>query len=1013
VPPVIERSEGVRVRALARALAALLFLTCSPRVDADIQMPVPDLEWPIAITGEGEASWQQGAVEVWVVKGCVVEQGEMTARSDEAVLWIDRAAPGSEQPSRVTLYLEGAVAIDFRHDGPAHPVTGRPAQSIRDHRWFGRMSTRSSITLRVKTDRDDRNVRPAVYERGRQAWEAATSGVELAQFTAEPLAQPPLAPMMAATKRIQVGSRSNTLIHIKSFPGTMPNQSVTVFTNGIRAVIEGVEAPHFGHLGRIVVETDRLVLWAPNLKTLSASGSEAEGGADVPIEVYMEGHIVFRQGDRLIYADRMYYNATREYGVVLAAEMYTPVPQYQGMVRLKADVLQQLDRQFFKAYGAAVTTSQMGVPRYWFQSGEVELRDTQRPVVDPVSGQLLADYRTGEAAVEHDLFATSWNNVIYAGGLPVFYWPVMATNLTKPSYYLERFSAKNDDIFGFQAMAEWDLFQLLRVEDPPEGTSWTLSTDYLSERGMGLGTTFEYEQSSFLGHTGPVTGWFDAWGLNDQGLDNLGKDRQAVTFDNELRGRVYWRHRHDLPYFCQFTAQVGLISDRNFLEQYFEREWDEWKDQVTSLELKRVRAEQSLRILGAVRVNDFFTQTDWFPRVDHFLVGRSILGDRFTWHAHSQVGYGRQQIATAPSDPGEAANWALLPWEVPTEGVRTTTRHELDLPIQVGPIKVVPYGIGEVGYWQQLIDGEEDVTRAYGQAGVRMDLPVWRTMPTVQSMLWNLSGLAHKVNFLADLYWADASENLDRFPLYDPLDDDAQEHFRNRFGAIPPEYDERYAAFRTGIQGWVTSPTAEIVEDAFAARLGILQRWQTKRGLPGQQRVVDWITLDLAGTVFADADRDNFGEVPGQLEYDFRWHVGDRLTLMSDGFSDIFPGGLRAFSFGGAISRPERGQLYAGIVSMEGPFSSLVLVSSISYRMSPKWIADVSATYDFGETGQIGERFAITRIGESVLVRLGAYADHSRDNFGLAVSIEPRFLPKGRLGRVAGAQIAPVGIQEW
>jgi hypothetical protein len=203
-----------------------------------------------------------------------------------------------------------------------------------------------------------------------------------------------------------------------------------------------------------------------------------------------------------------------------------------------------------------------------------------------------------------------------------------------------------------------------------------------------------------------------------------------------------------------------------------------------------------------------------------------------------------------------------------------------------------------------------------------------------------------------------------------------------------------------------------VVEDAAAARLGIHQRWQTKRGLPGQQRVVDWVTLDLDGTVYAYPDRDNFGEYPGQLEYDLRWHVGDRLTLLSDGYSDLFSEGLRTFSLGGAISRPERGQLYVGVVSMEGPLSSTVLVSSLSYRMSPKWIADVSATYDFGETGQIGERFSITRIGESAFLRIGVYADHSRDNFGAALAIEPRFLPNGRLGRLANTQIAPTG-RDW
>ena len=53
----------------------------------------------------------------------------------------------------------------------------------------------------------------------------------------------------------------------------------------------------------------------------------------------------------------------------------TPVPQYQGLLRLKADVLQQRNRQSYMAYGAAITSSRMGVPRYWMQANEVRLED--------------------------------------------------------------------------------------------------------------------------------------------------------------------------------------------------------------------------------------------------------------------------------------------------------------------------------------------------------------------------------------------------------------------------------------------------------------------------------------------------------------------------------------------------------------------------------------------------------------------------------------------------------------
>lgn len=1015
----------------ALALAIVGLSIPAPLAAANIQLPVADLFAPIEVEGTEAVRWHQNAVEAWVVRQCVIRQGVMTARAEEAVLWVDHGSVLDRKETRATVYLEGSVEIDFGREGQVHPVTGRAAQSIRDHTWFGRLVAQAPINFKVRHVTSDPLERPAVYHRGYARFERATdTGVRLAQFTTQPplpaqplfsgppAAQPPAetlppAPMAAvsgAPKRVQVGPRSNALIQSKSFPGTVPNQMIQVFTNGLRAVVDGVEAPELGNLGRIVIETDRLVLWGPKPQ-LSSSGADFTSGTDVPIELYMEGNIVFRQDDRLIYADRMYYNATYEYGVVLAAEVYTPVPNYQGMVRLKADVLQQLNKQQFQAYGAAITTSQLGVPSYWLQSERIDFQDSTQQVVNPVTGYLEIDPRTNQAAVEHDMEARSRNNFLYIGGLPVFYWPVMATSLRKPAYYIERFSIKNDSVFGTQILADWDLYQLLRIQEPPPGTQWLLTTDYLSERGPALGTSFEYLTSSFMGHPGPVNGWFDAWGIYDTGRDDLGRNRRSVVPDTQWRGRAYWRHRQDLPAGWQFTAQLGLISDRNFLEQYYEKEWDEWKDRVTSLELKRSWDNQTLRVLGQVRLNPSVSQTEWFPSLDHFLIGRSLLHDRLTWYAGSHAGYGRFQTLDPPTDPQDATGWMYLPWEDPTdtpEGGRFATRHEIDLPLQLGWFKTVPYATGELAHWQAVLGGREDVTRAFGQAGVRVSLPFWRSDPTVQNLLFNLNGIAHKVTLEADMFYADASEDLTEFPLYDPLDDDSQEHFRRYLGVIPWQTDPRNFALRSGIQRWVSSPTLETVDDLTAARLGIHQRWQTKRGLPGRQHVIDWIVLDLDGTLYPYADRDNFGEYVGQLEYDFRWHVGDRVTILSDGYADLFTDAFRTFSLGSAISRPQRGQVYGGIVSMEGPFSSTLLVGSVSYRLSRKWIAELAATYDLGPTGSVGERFGITRIGESALMRILFHADHGRDNVGASFLIEPRFLPNSQLARLAGG-IPPVG----
>jgi hypothetical protein len=169
------------------------------------------------------------------------------------------------------------------------------------------------------------------------------------------------------------------------------------------------------------------------------------------------------------------------------------------------------------------------------------------------------------------------------------------------------------------------------------------------------------------------------------------------------------------------------------------------------------------------------------------------------------------------------------------------------------------------------------------------------------------------------------------------------------------------------------------------------------------------MVFDVQGTFFPNADRDNFGENFGLLSYEYRWHLGDRFTLLSDGFADFFPDGLKTVSAGGLLTRPGVGQLYLGYRSLEGPISANVINGSLAYRMSDKWIASGSILADVGDTGNTVENFSITRIGESVLLRVGVYYDKSRDTVGVQLAIEPRFLPSSRLGNIGGVQIPPAG----
>lgn len=976
--------------------------------------------------GDSVLRWSDASGEYYVLEGrCQLQSPEesitsevmviQVARSEGTAPWLVRvAASGRVQsngnPVNTPYREQWSVALEPTVDAPRYRgvATTKPAQL--------ELLTRNQVTP-AQTIRAD-TTGGMIESSGSVVTAQATSTLPQVVAPDQPLM--PAEPAQAASRfqlilgggsrSIEIvsrGSTSSAQIETQNRPDT--GETVVVARGGVTIIVRDVQAQLPGgerlDLGTVSLSADKIVGWLPIVTGLFSGSNtleQAEG------EFYLEGNIVFRQGERVVYADSMYYNVTREYGMVLSAEAITPVPEYDGLVRLKADVLQQVSSGEFIAFDAAVTTSRMGVPRYWLQSDQLRFSDQTKAGVDPVTG----------APVEiSDRVLTSTGSFVYLGGVPVLYWPTFSSDVTVPSFYITGIKVKNDSIFGSQVHVDFDLFQLLGVEDPPDGVRWTLSTGYLSERGPALGTAVTYNRPSFFGLPGPTSGFVDAWGVYDDGLDTLGFDRRELVPEEDVRGRVLGRHRQWLPYDYELIAEVGYLSDRNFLEQYFESEYDRAKDHDTSLRLRKYYFNNLFELSTEAQANDFYTETQRLPAFDHYLLGGSVLGDRLTWSMHNQVSYADLDVATSPLDPAQdAITQTPLPGELDAEGVIASTRHEISMPLELGPIKFSPFVSGEASHYGEDVTGEP-LTRLLGQGGVRAALPMWRVDPNVQSSLLNVRGLAHKVEFRGEYFYADSDANLDELPLYDPLDDDAQEEFRRRFffstfgGGLPARFDPRNYAFRQGVQRYVTNPSEVIADDLSQMRLGVHNRWQTKRGVPGRERIVDLMRLDVETILFPEADRDNFGETIGPTTYDFRYHLGDRVTLLSDGYADFFEDGLRSVSAGVRTSRPGLGDVYVGLMSLEGPISASVLRSSYDYRLNEKWILTAASTYDFGNTGNVGQTVAFTRIGESMLIRMGLDVDEGRDNVGFVFAIEPRFWPTRTLGSLGGQLIPPPGLE--
>lgn len=1013
-----------------------------------VSFPRPDDSTSISVGSQHITRWKEGAYEILHLRGDVsIDQSPIRATANEAILWVEAPNDDVGKQHKVIVYLEGNVVIDLARAGPDHATTGASSDRIVDQQWLGRFFTSSTVDLNRVTVSLGNDLRPGIFSRAQSALaREGDSPVQQAAFEppqqsvvvspqtgvvqqVTPTFQTPNVglpqgqpvpgsvveqPRPSTPFNIQISGRDPSVdLNTQTVPSPCnPNELVTTAVGGLRVVID---SPMIANATQFAGDQDRkLYIVADNMvwwQSAMLDGSKRN-------QMYLEGNVVFAKGSRVIYSERMFYDVDAQQGTILKAEVMTTVPNYVGSVRLKADVVQQYDENNLRAFGSAFTSSRLGVPRYWLQSESVGITRSVVPSLDPESSAPLVDPMTGMPATRDQFTVDGQRNRVYIAGVPVLAWPRLRTSLDDPTFYLDRIGIGNDRIFGFQLRTGWDMYQVLGWKRPEgQQREWIGLIDYLSERGVGFGSEFDYESNSLFGLPGKAKGVYRSWFIKDSGLDNLGLDRRNLVPEETNRGRIWAQHRQDLALGHSIRGELGYISDRNFLEQYFEREWDTQKDATTGLWFERNFGTRSNNLTIDLQLNESFTQTSG-AQLERFVLGQPLLNNRAVWHSHSQVGYVRMRQADAPTTATELATFRPLAWESDLDGIKAGTRQELDFPNQFGPVKVVPYLLGDASYWQQDLQGN-DLTRVYGQAGIRASLPMWRVDPSIQSTLWNVNGLAHKVVFDMDAFYADASKNLDDLPLYDQLDDDSQEAFRRRFASntfgvpmgsfIPLQYDERYFAFRSGMQGNVTAASSEIADDLAAVKMGVRQRWQTKRGHPGCERIVDWITFDVQAILYPDANRDNFGSDFGMFDYDFRWHVGDRFSLVSDGYFDFFSQGLRTASFGTNISRPEVGNVYMGLRTIEGPISSNILSAALTYRMSDKWGVKAGGQVDFGETGTIGESLNFIYLGESFLWQFGFNYDVSRDNLGFTFAFEPRFINKPRLFRPGGVAIAPAG----
>ncbi|MBL7215316.1 MAG: LPS assembly protein LptD [Phycisphaerae bacterium] len=688
--------------------------------------------------------------------------------------------------------------------------------------------------------------------------------------------------------------------------------------------------------------------------------------------VYLRGNIVMTEGERTTRADEIYYDFWNQRALVVNASMRV-FDEKRGLpIYLRAKMLGHVSENIYEAQDVQLTSSEFYFPQVSLNASKMVL------LSDEAVQQYLPSDETSDVASQYE--GRLYDVRAKYGDFTFFRWPKIVTNFKRPDIPLSRIRVGNDSQYGTSVETRWHLARLLGIKDP----AWLdsqLALDYFGKRGVGAGVEAEYEKDDAKGS---LIGYI----MTDRGQDDLGRttNRRNLDPQQDIRGRLSFRHRQFLPDDWQLTVEASYISDRNFLEWMYRDEFYTDKGQETLVYLKRLRDNWAFSILGKIRINDFETMTEELPSIEYHLKGQSFWDNRLTWYSDNQAARFRNRF----DEDGAGGNGEFYTFAY--------TRNEVDLPLTWETIKFVPYVAGSYsledgqGYYVDLdgttkASGEDHIF--LGEVGLRASTMFWKDDPYVHSDLWDLNGIRHIVTPYAEVVTYHAN--------------DASVDMRD------------------------------------AVHVGVSQRWQTHRGSEENRRTLDWIRLDTEATwVGDDADssisplvsgsqlygpaafvyndpsiplllrRDTgyYGIVRDTINGEFVWRVSDTLSLLSDMNYDMNSGYIQQFDAGMSRYVYPDISYYLGtrylrplIVNVDEnddgvndvhEVGSHSFVAAVTYRLTPRYIATFSQEYNFDYAQAVRSDLTVVRQYHRMFYAMSFSFDQSLKRNAVIFSIWPQ-----------------------
>ena len=659
-------------------------------------------------------------------------------------------------------------------------------------------------------------------------------------------------------------------------------------------------------------------------------------------EAYLEGHVRISQGRRILQCSQLFYDFRRDQALALNTKIKTFSTVRNVPVYYYADEVRQLARGLFVGTDAKMTTCEFAHPHYTVGGSQMTLTDlTPPPEEEPEE--------PGKEKPVHRRVRFVGKDVTFrVRSLPISYWPTMAGDVAEDVTALRTIRIENRSNRGTGVATQWHLMRLLGIDAEPPGFNMYLNADLWSERGPALGVETDYVRKDFYGE-------FLTYFLRDSGKDSVGSD--DVEPGSKNRGRILWRHRHYLPQNWEMTLELSKITDANFMNEFYEEEDETGKTQETLLYLKKQEHDQALTLLVTQRLNDWQNLTDYYPQIGYNMIGRSLWKDHLTYFQDSEFALARYRP----------------PEQLPIRGSNTTivadTIHEVDLPLKLGVVNLVPFVEGRLSYFDETLMRTGNESRYAARAGTRAATQAWRVYDGVESDFWDLHRLRHVNIFDASVFAT--TNNVESRTL------------------IPFDVAE------------AGTPVVQGVDEMTVLELGWRQRFQTKRGPPGKRQNVDWLTADLEATFYSNTDMPEITpdgkRAFDHLDFMTDWRVTDSAALWTDTNFNLDSGSLDVFTVGATITHTPRLSYTVGHRYIPDANSAMALVG-FDYQINEKWRVTFLEQFDFDRSENAQSNFILTRRMHRWLVRFRIELDPGEDESFVGIEFQPLGVSEIQLG---------------